>query len=359
MKLDPYNEFVTTINFAITNVDGAVFPQIFWGESTPNDSFTSKIQNQYKLLFDYLDYQEVLQSDIASRYLEELVTLAIRDGGIMTLRVFGTTAEESEDIADRLYTYLLDNSSVISSNTYSHSLSILDRVTQTISNPSLADEQKAHLENVTTSLAEVESLKQQLESLVLPTKETPLSVLDIFKSAIKYAVLGVALGVVLGLVWIMVSYLFRNRLEVSYHLTQGLSIPLLGSVAEGKILFERLANRILGERSWKNQSQALNYLAESAKAYLPKSSSLALLSTLAVDETDISVQAVKQVLHEQGFDVRFAGDVSHNAAVMNTVQESDCIVLVERCGTSGWIAIEETVVLAKDLNTPICGFVLI
>lgn len=91
----------------------------------------------------------------------------------------------------------------------------------------------------------------------------------------------------------------------------------------------------------------------------PENASVAVLSSLPNSQDLPQVQSVLEALRNQGFTVCFAEDASRNPQAVSAMQESSCVVLAERCGASTWNALEEICALAKELDTPVKGFLLI
>lgn len=359
MKLDPNNKATTTLIVSIADIDTGAFQQVYQIEGTPVDYVIKKLQQYYKALWAAADLQGVLQEAAEEKYLRELVWLDISDGGILEVNAYGATERESQQRVELAYQYLLGQKAVIEEGAYVHDLSVLSWSTKTEVDQALADKQFSEQDEVDIFYTEIEGIEQQIEGLVEPAKEV-YSVSNSMKSVIKYAVLGSALGVVCAVVWVMLTYLFRSRMEISAHLVQALAVPMLGSFANQKGVFAKMADRILGERCWRSGEQALAYLNESIDAHLkPVDSAVALLSTVSVDKEADSIRIVKKALCDKGYTVLFADDASHNAEAVAAVRQGAQIVLLERCGASRWDDIQEIADLAKSLKKPISGFVLI
>lgn len=361
MEIDPHNKAVTTINLAITDVDEGAFQQVFRLEATPIDFIISKIQSQYIILWNSLDLQSSLsyspRTGMEDKYLREIVALSEADGGCLALTVSGVSEKETSKLAEAAYDCLLDLQSRISVGSYLHSFALLSNVTKISVDDNLENTQTSNLEKITTYTDNIANLNKQLEELKTPEQETLPSALKIVLSCVKHAVLGAVLGVLLALVWALVSYLFRSRPETSRQIEEGLSIPFLGSTAKPGGLWDRLADRILSERLWKDGDQALAYIAASAKALLPASQAVLLASTLPL-ETE-SVQDVMKALGDQGRTVRFVGSAGRSPETAEALKACGCVVLAERPGSTRWDDVTELSALAGSLGKPVSGFVTV
>lgn len=363
LQLDPYNMYVTTISMAITDVaPEAIQGQTILVETVPEFRI-SKIQNQYLVYWDCSDLETALVNHpyegASDQYLRELLLFSGKDGGLLKLQAYGDSEESSKALADAALAFLESSQSSISDVSYEHTLTMLSEATKEIVYGELADEQKNHLTEMQENEKLLEELNQQLMELTEPVRESGYTAYSMATSTIKWMVMGFVIGAIIGFAWALIAYLFSNRVETSRQMERGLNIPFLGAVPKKQDCWNDWADRMLGERIWKNQEQAMDYLAGNANAYHMDHNSVALLSTLQLSEGDPEIAAVMKTFKEQGFAAIFAGNVERNPQAVAAVKKSDCVVLVECCGKSKWEAVIETAELTKRLNVSTVGFVLV
>lgn len=360
MEIDPYNKAVTTVNLAIADIDEGAFEQVFRLEDTPIDFIISKIQSQYLILWNSLDLPVSLsytpRGGMEDKYLREIVTLKKADGGCLTLTAYGVSEAETRLLADAAYSCLLDLQAVISKGSYLHGFALLSNVTKIMVDDKLESTQTANLEKITTYTEKIESLTRELEDLKEPKRDSAPSVSKIILSALKYAVLGAAVGLVLDFTVVMASYIFRSRAETSRQLEQELSVPFLGSPAKRGGLWNRLADRIIDERVWPDEAQALAYLSSSADILLP-SGRILLLSTLPLKEEPL--KSVIRALEGKERTVRFVGGAGRSPETVGALRDCGCVVLAERTGVTRWADVTELTALARSLDKPVGGFVTV
>ena len=168
-------------------------------------------------------------------------------GGILTLKATADTEYASKRLADAAYTCLQEQQPLISEASAPHGFTILSKVTKVVIDQALDDAQKNSSVSANTYMTQITGLEQQLNSLTEPEQQGKrLSLSVMFRSCVKHGILGAALGIALALIWVLTTYIFRNRVETSRQLEQNLSIPFLGSAAGPARLWDRLADRILG-----------------------------------------------------------------------------------------------------------------
>lgn len=361
MDIDPLNKAVSKIHLMVSGLNIEELQQAFPLDSV--DYAISRIQTQYALYWDSLDLSAMLADTpfrhMNEKYIREVATFTSSPDSYMTIEVASDDVETSRQVAQLILNALLEYQEIAVKNTFAHHLYLVSQTSKIEIDENLESLQNSNLKKVDTYQTDLQALENALEKLTAPVRgELPIAG-TFLKGAIKYSVLGAALGVVLSVVFIMLSYLFRNRPELSRHMKKVLSVPMLGSAVKTKGLFGGLADRILGERIWKDDAQALLYLTANAKAQLPENASVAVLSTLPNSQDLPQVQSVLEALRSQGFTVCFAEDASRNPQAVSAMQESSCVVLAERCGVSSWNALEEICALAKELDVPVKGFLLI
>ncbi|MBQ3146659.1 MAG: hypothetical protein IJB91_02885 [Oscillospiraceae bacterium] len=365
MKIDPLNKTVTTIHLMISGLDNEELNQMFLTETLAIDYAIGRIQKQYSLYWDRITLQKELTGTpyrgVEEKYIQEVVVFSISSsgGGYMTISVTAETEEISNQVAQTLLHTLLEYQPTVVKNSFDHQISLVSQSTKIEIDEELEKSQNANLEKVKGYQTELAALKESLAALAEPSRDAAITTGMILKGTVKYMVLGAALGLVLSVVWVVLSYLFRNRVELSRHLAQVLTVPMLGAASAQKGLFRPLADKILGERIWKDDAQALAYLSANASAHLPANATIALLTTLPFDQASSEVQPLVDALGNQGFQIRFVEDAGRNSLAVHAIQESDCVILAERCGASRWSAIADIHALAESLDSPVKGFVLI
>ena len=363
LKLDPYDMYITSITIAITDVPTEALQAQTILVGTDPEFRVSKIQNQYLVYWDCSDLKTALvgqpYEDATDQFLREVVTLSSKDGGLLKLQAYGESAASVEALADAALAFLESSCPTISDASYEHSLMILSKTTKASVYGELASEQENHLIQIQENENRIEELKLQLFELVEPVPAQGYTISSMAVSTIKWMILGAVLGAIVGLAWALIAYLFSNRVETSRQMESSLNIPFLGVVRKKQDCWNVWADRMLGERIWKDQQQALDYLDGNVAAYASDCHSVALLSSLSVAENDPAIETVKKVFQTQGISVDFVGNMQKNPQAAGTVKKSDCVVYVEQCGISCWDAVAESAALAKRLETQAAGFILI
>ena len=214
-------------------------------------------------------------------------------------------------------------------------------------------------ENMEAYVLTVEATQKKLDELKKPAPRAQITVKTVLVEGAKNAVLGGCLGVFLGVLWAIVSYLFSNKLTVSSQLEQLLSAPMMVAVPGKKNIWNKLADKMVGERVWKTREEAANYLKEAAALRLKQGDRIVLLSTLPCEEEEQAVALVKKELASVGSTVQYVKSARQSAQTLNALANSDCVIFLERCNASKLRDINTVITLAEEQGKPIKGFIMI
>lgn len=362
MKLDPYNEYVTYIQLAISDLDESAFQQVFRLQDTPIDYLISKIQNQYLAVWNILDLADSLPlangPKAESKYLQEVVTLECTEGSLLKITGYGTSAIESERLADAAYNCLLEHQEAVADGSYPHRFSVVNKTTKSIVNLPLRDSQKSHFTSVETLTTDIENLQKQLDALSEPKREAGFSVVEIVKSVIKYMILGLAAGVFLACFCIFVLVIFSSRTASSFQLERLLSAPYLGAgQVPGRM--GRLANRLVGERTWQDSEQAVSYVTEQVKSLLPAGSKILILTTLPENRAGKGISALQPAMTAAGYPVHAVYDAAHNPKAAEEILQYEQILLAETVKYSSLIDVKSVQDQIRLYKRELAGFVMV
>lgn len=362
MKLDPYDEYVTYIHLAISDLDESAFQQVFRQQDTPIDYLISKIQSQYLVVWQILDLADALDlpggPEAESKYLQEVVTLERTDGSMLKITGYGTSARDSEKLADAAYNCLLAQQDAVIDGSYPHRFSVVNRTTKSIVNLSLRDTQKTHLDSVETLTTSIENLQKQLDELAAPEREAGFSTATMVKSVIKYVIAGAVGGAFLACFCIFVMAIFSSRAASSFQLERLLSVPYLGTgTVPGRM--ERLADYVIGERTWKTRETAASYVVEQAKALLPAGCRVLILSTLREDQAGEDLSTLQAAIAAAGYSVHTVYDAAHNPKTAEQILQYEQILLAEAVRRSSLIDIRGVLAQVRLYKKDAAGFVMV
>ena len=357
MKVDPYNKNVTTVVFAVSNIDTSEAKGTYGAYETPDSYITGRIVAQYKALWDGMDLERLVEgtgyADVDDKYLREVISLTVLDGGVLQLSVIGKDGQESEKVASGVYQAVADNKSSIEKGSYSHELVLLhDVFTKIVVDQELETKQQDNIGKAEKYQQEIVDAQKALLILAPPSEDTGIG------SVVKKAVLGGMIGAVLGVVWLAVMQVLQNKLTGANQMLDSFQVVYLGSVAKSGSLWSRMARGMLNEKSWKDASRAGAYIRENCVARIPENGTVALVTSIPAREESLLADAV-QAVSLQGCKVIPVTDANHDPKAVSAIRECDGVVLAERAFESRTAAVADVLMLAENLEKPVFGFVMI
>ena len=355
MRLEPYNLYKSVSVFLITIGET---DNIKSNSNTLEDLryITSVVQHCYSLLWNTSDLGAAFDVDLENQYLQEVVCLESTDHGALVLTVFGNTEEETEKLANKAGTCLLNMYDAVCDKTYKHNIVKFNQLVEHSSNSVFADHQKEMDKQLTESKETVEDLQAQLAALKEPTAEgaATLSITGL----VKWMVIGAFVGLALGCVWTLVLFVMFSRVESSKQMEATLGIPFLGTTAGRRDLFCRLGEKIMGEAQWADRSQAESFVAENIRA-MGVQEGLAILTTLRTKDANTAVEKAVQVLNPVCGEIRYAVDAQSNSNAVEILGNCKYLLIAERVGVSDVSKMLSLLNTANRLGVVVLGFVTI
>ena len=346
MQLDPNNKRVSTLVLGIS-VEAEI--------GTAYDAVLSQIQEQYAGLMKGFDLTQFTKGteyeNVPDKYLREVIELDSKDVGVLTLTVMGNDGTDCQKVASNIYAALLEKKFAVEAASYGHQLSQLtDAVTRTEVDLELEKEQTEKLDKLEQLRLSVLKLQEDLQALAEPSAATS-------NETVKNTVIGGLIGVILAVVWLVLRQMFAGKITGTRQMVEDFQLPCIGNTVRSKGVWPRLAQLVVGERTWKNTQDALSYIQGSADAYLPAQGSVALVSTLPQMDKAVA-EGIEKALSREGRQVVVVQDLFHNPKGLNAICASEGVVLLEKTYQSKMVAISEAVDQVQELGKPIYGFIV-
>jgi len=362
MRLDPYDKYESHVVLSIGELDESEYVRAYQDTlGTPVDYVVAKILQQYELYWNKVDLSDALAGTsyeaMAEKYIRELVTVERSQGSTLVITASADSAENAEILCQRTAQTILDAQETMIKATFTHTLVPISDGTKQMVDYDLDRSQIIAMEKYDEYMLELEEYKADLKKIKRPAAETLVTMADAVKDAAVWAVLGGLVGFVLacGTVWLV--YIVRDDVETSRQAEAILDAPFLGCAAGRKGFFDRVADRFVGERSWREPEMAARYIAENLISLLPEKASVALLSTAEVQEDAVLLPKVLEALKARGCSVRFAAQAERNPAAVAALRECDYVLMAERLGESNRNAMLCVKNQAAQLDAKLVGFI--
>lgn len=360
MKLDPYHLIKNTNVLSIEIPEYAAQGDLSDQSEDRYVRVLNQIQNYYRTYWNAVDLSQELKSygisDIEEQYLRELINVQISDS-MITITVSGENVKDVQSIADAVSQWFVQLSVSKIADVHPHEIFKLTNVTKTEISNDLLNHQQYHLQFQKELEAKAKEMENQLKNLNAPQKRAGYGKQEMLKNIMKWMIIGAIAGGVLSCGWILVLFMFRSRIESSRQMEQVLGVPFLGSAAKGGSIWKRLSDRILAERTWRDDIQAESYMAEAFRSATDAPEQAVILTTLAAKNLDLSV--VEKAVGKVAGKVICVADAERNAETIKALQECKCVMLAERVGVSEIPKMQSLLEQAKRMEATVVGFVTI
>lgn len=359
-EIDPYNKYIANIVFTFSDIDDSA--QLFRYPNTAADYLPKKIRSQYFELWKSMDVPKDIglakYSNMEWKYLSEIVSVTSLEGELVSIQAFGVTASDAEELVGAIFSYFDAHRDVIAAGSAQHSFTLVNQTTKTVIDEGLSTKRENLEKEIEDLKTTIEKTKQSIEDLTEPTREEGYSTTVIIKAVVKYAVLGAVLGLFAACAYICCLCVFGSKAASSYQVAHMSTLPYLGSGTVPDRM-ERLANRIVGERIWKDQESAISYVVEQIKILIPAGSQILILSTLPESKAGKAFTALQSVIASAGYGIHTVYDAAHSSETAKEIWQHDKILLGEAVKNSSLIEIKSILDQTQRSGKKASGFFMV
>ena len=317
--------------------------------TSDSESASNAIGQEISSFWNSLDLATTVGSNLDNDLLKASIVFE-RAGQSASIRVYSEDKAKAEtyasSIVDAFVSYYDTREHLsVGSKTITTSVAPKNEIAK-IKDQFVSDKSEL-LKKVFDTEAEIKSMKKEA-----PSKYHPLK-----NAVIGFFVGGVIVAVILG-----IGFVSRNPITSSFSAEKELGVPFLGALFIDNKLFSKLARRIIGERTFKSNDEAIDYLKSnfSSKSFVASDSkkTITLLSSLNESEVDNKADAIMSLLKEEGLKATFVGNSSENPLTIKTLENNDSVILLVR----QWNSKIQLAKLNKDLvskmDKKILGFII-
>lgn len=360
MQINPYDTAKCTMILSITGLE--IPPEEGTDSAETRASrMVAKIQEQYMLYWNSADLTTEMVKhgypEMEEKYIRESVRVEISSGGTLSIISWGKDVESAETLAQTVYACIVDLHTKVETGAYKHDLSLFHSNTKMVVVIDLESRQENAKQLCKTYSDEIEKLEKELKTLQKPAPVEGYTMGEILKGTAIWVVLGVAGGIFLGCVWLLILLMMRSKAESSRQMEKLLQLPFLGSLAQRGNLFERMACKMLGERTWKDPQLAAAYITENLKALPEGDKALVILSTLPEKKLGQALENAKTAAAGAFETVYTVSDAERNPETVRVLAQCGRVLVAERTGVSDTHSVLAMMDTAKRLGAAVEGFI--
>lgn len=171
LNIDPYDKYTSYLIFAITDIDGSGFQQLYHYPETPADYLIKTIRSQYIELRRRSNVSKDVgiekYSAIEETYWSEVVSVYALDGGLLAIEAVAGAAAEAEKLTGAVYSYFEENQPIISKSAFPHSFSVVDQATKNAIDEDLASRRQNLKDEIENLQTEIEEIQEEIDDLSL------------------------------------------------------------------------------------------------------------------------------------------------------------------------------------------------
>lgn len=282
----------------------------------------NKIQNRYLTIVQGASFSEILKGLVPETSTEEDLRQSISVVspliGMLNINVVGKGKTQSEEIAEAVYKYLSKFEDPISTSVTPHSLAVLTKGVI------------APVEGVATTGRKADYVFN--------------------------ALIGILLGLFLAIVAYSTIYLFKLPIQVPEQIHRTLGVAYIGGVQRGKRL--SWADKAAGALRIASEEAAIPFLSANLREL--SGGKRRILFTGMIPEKEIKELADKITIALNGSDiaVQHGADINKTTATIQSLAETDGVVLVERIDFSQVKRIHDEKERIQMSGKEILGYIL-
>lgn len=350
MKVDPYDKYSAEIYLSISGVDETQVNMTFGQNVTPTDYLMGQIIAQYQIAWSTINFPVQLNlpeyEAFEDKYVRELLKLNFPSANILCIYAIGRSNEEAVKLAEAACAALLKEHETVVANSFAHNIAVFDRIEKNVIDDDMALYQMAQYDALIDFDDAIIAAEEELVKLTKPD--------DIFTTIVKMMIIGGLVGGVLACAWYCGKSLAEGKVQSSSHAERMLSVSFLGNMADNKNIFDKLADICCSERIWKDQEQALQYIAEIVKIRAQNKRVL-LLSSLKLEKYTPIVEKLKSTLGTDAAE----GDFIHNPNALVKLNEADAVVMLEKIDRTKISDAAKICTFAEECDKSIIGFIML
>ncbi len=312
----------------------------------------------------YDEINTALNYNVNVSYVREMLTYGVRpEEGYIYLRLTTPTAANNKQATEILIDYVESLYDDINS-TLPHQLNIDTPIHSTVTDDVINNTQinaiaelNTATENLVISQAELDALVEPIAPKVI--EPTPLTTTQIITQAILFAIIGAIAGAAIAIFCIALLPILTNKLQDGKYIKTEHNVLVFGTrpqFSQKNNPIDKFIFKLFNKTSYKNEDEFYDYIAASINVFNAESKSILLVGTVSNENLDSLAQILKDKVNSP---ITFAGNITENSKSLQSLIESEFVVLVEQIFNTSDEKLATEISLIKDLNKEIKGAIIL
>lgn len=360
MQFDPHKIPACVTILSIMVEDETIQNVVVEEEVIPEEYVFSAIQSVYSYIWSAVDCTKVGDLGTISekdRYLGELIRLNIKNHGLMEIVTYGRDIEEAISMAMEVEAYLRSMTDTVKEVSYEHSLTDVMQETKYVDSGAVASEQEKVAISIRELREQMKELEDSIAELTVPVAVSNHKSIS-FMSILKYAIAGGLLGAVGGAFMVVLFCLYKGILLSSEEIRDNNDVVYLGTVGKRTRGLHGVAARMAGERVWKSEDDAWEYVSVRAKQFAAQKKRIVIVSTLSENYIHDEMEKMAGLMRNTGFECVSVYDGLRKAEILDRRKNEEVTIILEKNTYTKNRELEELINMMKE-NEETVGVVVV
>ncbi|MCR5761447.1 MAG: hypothetical protein K6F82_05590 [Sphaerochaetaceae bacterium] len=177
-------------------------------------------------------------------------------------------------------------------------------------------------------------------------------------SPLKYGLIGAFVGIFVMLCIYCFPFIIKMPLTSSYSFEDRTKVSFMGALFSDNKFWSKIARKMIGERFWRTETEASEYLKENIASLLESNSKIAVISSLSETELSLSSEKIIEALESIGHEVVLVSQAQQNPKFFSAINNANYIVLLEKQWISSSHKVISNMEKITSLNKNTAGFIL-
>lgn len=350
MNLDAYNFYM--VHFQVYIDTGY---QINPDVSFQNTDKTVSVLTAYSAAFTGADSLQKMGEllGIQAGYVQEIISCETNPAAAtLSLSVYCADSEDAQKVLSFLTSQLAEHQTRIAGAVCDHTVMVLNQSSSLQVDQSLAAQQAAAGDQLSTLLKNLTEAENSLTTLQASAPSTTTKS-DIVKGAVIFAVLGFALGIFLSCCVIWLAHIVSSKVYSGKTLQNVTGVKILGAlrVTPPKTNLDKWLLCKEG-RNLEDPAVQTRLLATDISCRIEGN----VLLVCGSATSEALLEALRKATPDTNI---VSGNILNSPDALNALKTCDCVVLVEACHTSGCSTVTREIEIINDYNKPLIGCVVL
>lgn len=336
MKINPYDEYVYSINYVISLLNDIDYHQVIVYDESPSNYMLSRIEKVYLAFWDANDLSGFDEGAICNtdKYIKEMIQFTAEDG-VISISIKGKDADEAYQLASRIKKDITGVVATVNAVTFEHKLTLITEESKNVVDDELAIYQTNKKNSIRYLMDELNELKVERNAIRKPVNSADSQKGINFRKSLMAVFIGGVVGIFGAAFIIMLNYLYTDKVWDKDDIIETTNLSCLGEIRTSESVCDRVINKVLNVQPWNNPQEAIAYSCKKICSMI-HDDSIIIVSTLPAECIANELEVIKSEFEKSGKKIQVMVNALQNEDLWG---EGKKMVMVEKrlVSSSKWI----------------------